>query len=132
MLDNFSWRHIPALLAATPMLFGGLFHGLAKPKEALLTYGMSPTIANTHEAQIVYYGHTIRTSTLGLLIFAFYLQDNLAAVDMTMAIMGAYCGIADVLLLWNYGNRSKVPVRFLNILAIAVWGFAGMTAGPPQ
>ncbi|RYP07573.1 hypothetical protein DL765_009110 [Monosporascus sp. GIB2] len=90
MLDDFSWRHIPALLAATPLLFRGPFHGLAKPKEALLTYGMSPTIANTYEAQIVYYGHTMRTSTLGLLIFAFHLQGNLAAVDMTMAIMGAY------------------------------------------
>lgn len=128
MLDNFSWRHIPALLSAAPMFFGGLFHGIAKPQEALLVYGMSKKTASSREAQIVYYGHTMRTSTLGLLMFAFYLQGDLAAVDTTMAIMGAYCGIADVLLLWNYGNRSKVPVRLLNIIFITAWGFAGMTA----
>ncbi|KAI0438937.1 hypothetical protein F4803DRAFT_533182 [Xylaria telfairii] len=130
MLDTFSWRHIPALLTATPMFFGGLFDGLTRPKKALLTYGMSEKTANSREGQIVYYGHSMRTSTLGLLVFVFYLQGDLAAVDTTMAIMGLYCGFADVLLLWYHGNRSKVPVRFLSVSLIAAWGFAGMTAGP--
>lgn len=40
MLDHFSWRHVPALLTATSMFLGGLFHGLLEPKAALLTWGM--------------------------------------------------------------------------------------------
>lgn len=132
MLDHFSWRHIPALLTATPMFFGGLFHGLLKPKAALLTWGMVEEVARSREAQIVYYGHTMRTSTLGLLVFAFYFQGNLAAVDATMAVMGGYCGIADVLVIWYHGNRGVIPVRLFSVLCIAAWGFAGMTASSLQ
>ncbi|RDL36454.1 Uncharacterized protein BP5553_05806 [Venustampulla echinocandica] len=128
MLDHFSWRHIPALLSATPMLFGGLVHGLLKPQAALLTWGMTEEVARSREAQIVYYGHTMRTSTLGLLVFALYLQGNLTGVDTTMVVMGGYCGIADVLTIWYHGNKSVIPVRLLSVLCIAGWGLAGMTA----
>lgn len=114
------------------MLFGGLFHGMTKPREALLTWGMTEKTATSREAQVVYYGHTMRTSTLGLLIYVFYLQGNFAAVDITMAVMGAYNGLADVLIIWYYGNRGKVPVRLVSVLAIAAWGFAGMTTTPPR
>ncbi|PQE32891.1 multicopper oxidase type secreted protein [Rutstroemia sp. NJR-2017a WRK4] len=130
MLDHFSWRHIPALLTAAPMFFGGLFHGLLKPKAAILTWGMTEEIARSREAQIVYYGHTMRTSTLGLLVFAFYFMGDLKAVDVTMAIMGGYCGIADCICIWKYGDPDHhvVPFRFLSILCIAAWGLAGMTS----
>jgi hypothetical protein len=129
MLDHFSWRHIPALLSATPMFVGGLIHGLLRPKAALLTWGMTENIAQSREAQIVYYGHTMRTSTLGLLVFALYVQGNLAAVDTTMAVMGAYCGVADVIAIWRYGNRGVVRVRLISVICIGAWGLAGMTAG---
>lgn len=119
MLDHFSWRHIPALLSATPMFFGGLFHGLLKPKAALLTWGMTEETARSREAQVVYYGHTVRTSTLGLLVFALYLQGNLSGVDTSMVIMGDYCGIADVILIWKHGNQKVIPVRLLSVLCIA-------------
>ncbi|KAH8597480.1 hypothetical protein B0O99DRAFT_660479 [Bisporella sp. PMI_857] len=128
MLDNSSWRHIPALLSATPMFFGGLIHGLLKPQAALLTWGMTKEIARSREAQVVYYGHTMRTSTLGLLVFALYLQGNLTGVDTTMAVMGGYCGIAHVLTIWYHSNKSVAPVRLLSVLCIAGWGLAGMTA----
>ena len=128
MLDHLSWRQIPALLTATPMFFGGLFHGLLKPQAALLTWGMKDEIARSREAQIVYYGHTMRTSTLGLLVFVLYLQGNFAAVDTTMAVMGGYCGIADVITIWYHGNQRVIPVRLLSVLCIAGWGLAGMTA----
>ena len=110
------------------MFFGGLFHSLIKPYEALRTWGMTEEVAKSQEAQLVYYGHTTRTSTLGLLIFAFYMQGNLSAVDTMMAIMGGYCGLADVLVLWRFGDRGVVPVRLLGGLGIAAWGAAGMTA----
>ena len=128
MLDHFSWLHIPALLSATLMFFGGLFHGLLKPQAALLTWGMTDEIARSREAQIVYYGHTMRTSTLGLLVFALYLQGDLAAVDTTMVVMGGYCGIADVITIWYHGNQRVIPVRLLSVLCIAGWGIAGITA----
>lgn len=47
-----------------------------------------------------------------------------------MAVMGAYCGIADVLLIWWHGNSDKIPVRLVSVLCIAAWGLAGMTSGP--
>ena len=81
---------------------------------------------------MVYYGHTMRTSTLGLLLFVFYLQGNLVAADKTMVVMGAYCGIADVLIIWYHGNRGVIPLRLASVLAMAAWGFAGMTAGPKR
>lgn len=129
MFDKFSWRHVPALLTATPMFFGGLYNGFAQPRQALLGYGMTEKIAISREAQIVYYGHSMRTSTLGLLLFAFYFKGDFAAVDMMMAFMAAYLGTADLILLWNFGNHSVLPVRLVSILLIGVWGFAGMTAG---
>ncbi|KAF7862716.1 hypothetical protein EAF04_007589 [Stromatinia cepivora] len=129
MLDHFSWRHIPTLLSATPMFVGELIHGLLKPKVALLTWGMTDEISRSREAQSVYYGHTMRTSTLGLIVLIFYLQGNLTAVDVTVAIMGGYCGIADVLTIYHHGDRSVIPVRLISILCIAAWGLAGMTAG---
>ncbi|KAF7917248.1 uncharacterized protein EAE98_010353 [Botrytis deweyae] len=132
MLNHFSWRHIPALLTAAPMFLGGLFHGLLEPKAALLTWGMVEEVAQSREAQIVYYGHTMRTSTLGLLVFAFYAQGNLTAVDTTMSIMGIYCGIADVLIIWYKGNRGVIPVRLFSVLCIGAWGLAGMTASSLQ
>ncbi|CAG8955005.1 hypothetical protein HYFRA_00008694 [Hymenoscyphus fraxineus] len=128
MLPPFSWHHIPALLSATTMFIGGLFHGLLRPEAALLTWGMKPQTARSRDAQIVYYGHTMRTSTLGLLIFVFYFQGDLAAVDTTMVVMGGYSGIADVLTIWWYGNRDVVVVRLLSVLAIAGWGLCGLTA----
>lgn len=84
----------------------------------------------SREAQIVYFGHTIRTSTLGLLVFAFYIQGNLTGVDTTMTVMGGYRGIADVILIWYHGNYNVISVRLLSVLCIAACGLAGMTAGP--
>lgn len=130
MLDHFAWRHVPALLSGSAMLFGGAIHGLLRTKNAMLGWGMTEQIARSHEAQIVYYGHTMRTSTLGLLIFALYIPGNLEAVDTVMALVG-YCGIADVLVIWYYGNRSVAPFRLLSVLCVAGWGLAGMTAGAP-
>jgi len=72
----------------------------------------------------------MRTSTLGLLVFVLYLQGNLTGVDTTMAVMGGYCGIADVLVIWNQGNHRVIPVRLLSVLLIAAWGLSGQTAGP--
>lgn len=128
MLDNLSWRHVPALITGASTFFGGLINGILDPKGSLSGYGMSEKIASSREAQIVYYGHSMRTSTFGLLVLVFYLQGNIAAVDVTMAIIGGYCGIADVFLLYKYGNRGKVPVRLISVLFIAAWGLAGMTA----
>lgn len=130
MINHFSWRHLPALLSAAAMFLGGLIHGTLKPKEALLRYGMPEDIARSREAQIVYYGHTMRTSTLGLLIFILYAQGNLTGVDTTMAVMGGYCGITDVILIWCYGTHSVIPMRLISVLCIAAWGLAGITAGP--
>jgi hypothetical protein len=130
MIDHFSWRHIPVLASAAPMLLLAGIRDLLYPQTGLLSYGIPEKIARSREAQIVYYGHASRTSTLGLLLFAFYIQGNLASVDTVMGLMGLYCGTSDLILLWKHGNHSVIPMRFLGILFVTVWGFAGMTAGP--
>ncbi|THV44128.1 hypothetical protein BGAL_0725g00010 [Botrytis galanthina] len=128
MLTQFSPLHIPCLLTSLPMFLGGLFHGLTRPRAALLTWGMPPSIASSPSAQTVYYGHSMRTSTLGLLTLIFYTQGNLHAVDTSMAVMGAYCGIADCTILWYWGNRKVIALRLASVLGIAMWGLLGLTA----
>ena len=112
------------------MFLGGLFHGFLKPKDAMSGWGMTDKIATSNEARIVWYGHTIRTSTLGLLVLVTYAQKNYAAVDTIMAIMGSYTGLTDVMIIWRYGIQKTAVVRFLSVLPIIFWGVAGMTAGP--
>ena len=90
---------------------------------------MKPQIANSRDVQVVYYGHTMRTSAFGLLIYVFYLQNELAAIDTTMVVMSAYAGMADVFIIWKYGNRDIVPWRLAAALIIAGWGALGMTSG---
>ncbi|KAF7891372.1 uncharacterized protein EAF02_001697 [Botrytis sinoallii] len=85
MLNHFSWRHIPALLTAAPMFLGELFHGLLEPKAALLTWGMVEEVAQSREAQIVYYGHTMRTSTLGIIFIAVW---ELTVIGIGRVVLG--------------------------------------------
>ena len=131
MFDAFSWRHAWPITCGGIMFLGGLFHGFLKPKEAMSTWGMTNKIATSNEAQIIWYGHTIRTSTLGLLVLVLYAQKNYTGVDTTMAIMGSYTGFTDVMIIWRYGIQYTAVVRFLSVLPIIFWGVAGMTAGPP-
>ncbi|TGO37039.1 hypothetical protein BHYA_0107g00040 [Botrytis hyacinthi] len=74
MLTQLSPLHIPCLLTSLTMFLGGLFHGLSRLRAALLTWGMPPSIASSPSAQTVDYGHTMRTSTLGLLTLIVYIQ----------------------------------------------------------
>jgi hypothetical protein len=91
---------------------------------------MTEKTTASHEAQIIFYGHTIRTSTLGLLILVFYTQNNFTGLDTTMAIMGGYCGLTDVIIIWRYGKPNVAVQRLLSVLPIIVWGLAGMTSEP--
>ncbi|KAF5876290.1 uncharacterized protein Bfra_002693 [Botrytis fragariae] len=107
------------------MFLGRLFHGLSRSQAALLSWDMPPSIASSPSAQTVCYGYTMRTSTLGLLTLIFYIQGNLHAVDTTMAVMGAYCGIADCAIFWYWGNRKVTALRLASVLGIAAWGMLG-------
>jgi len=111
------------------MFLGGLFHGFLSTKRSIIGWGMTEKTAASYEAQIIFYGHTIRTSTLGLLILVLYAQSNFTAIDTTMAIMGTYCGLTDVIIIWRYGKPNVAVVRLLSVLPIIVWGLAGMTSG---
>jgi hypothetical protein len=129
MFDNFSWRGAWPVTCGGIMFLGGLFHGFLKPKEAMTGWGMTDKIATSKEAQAIWYGHTIRTSTLGLLVLVLYAQKNYAGVDTTMAIMGSYTGLTDVMIIWRYGIQKTAVMRFLSVSPIIFWGVAGMTAG---
>ncbi|KAH8593175.1 hypothetical protein B0O99DRAFT_628302 [Bisporella sp. PMI_857] len=130
MLDDLSWRHAWPLTCGGIMFLGGLFHGFLKPQQSMQGWGVTDKIAASREAQIIFYGHSIRTSTLGLLVLVLCAQKNYTGVDTTMAIMGSYCGLTDVMIIWRYGIQKTAVVRFLSVLPIIFWGLAGMTAGP--
>ena len=65
------------------------------------------------------------TSILSLLVFALYLRGDYVTVNTTIAVMGGYCSIADVLTIWYFGNQSRIPMRLLGVVLIAAWGLAG-------
>lgn len=112
------------------MFLGGLFHGILRPRDGMVGWGMTTKISSSNEARAVWYGHTIRSSTLGLLVLILYAQKNYTAVDTTMAVMGTYTGLVDVIVICRYGVQRTAVERFLSILPIIFWGFAGMTSEP--
>lgn len=91
---------------------------------------MTNKISSSNEARAVWYGHTIRSSTLGLLLLVLCAQKNYIAVDTTMAVMGTYTGLVDVVIIWRYGVKRTAVERFFSIVPIIFWGFAGMTSEP--
>lgn len=69
-----------------------------------------------------------RTTCIGLLVFLFYLRNQLDAVDTVMAVTGAYAGFVDSYVVWKEGNPRMAVFRLISSGLIAAWGCAGWTA----
>lgn len=52
-----------------------------------------------------------RISTVGMMIFALYGQENLAAVDTVLAVMGLCVGVMDGYLCWREGRPRTGMLR---------------------
>lgn len=118
--------HIPALFVASALTFGGMWPYF-DATSAIQDFGLPKRIANSKEARGVFLVSASRTTVIGAIMFAFYFQDKLADVDTVMVILGSYVGAADGYVCWREGVPDKAVFRSLSGLAIAVWGWYGMT-----
>ncbi|KAK8039524.1 hypothetical protein PG993_007935 [Apiospora rasikravindrae] len=126
MSEQFSPRHIPALIAASTMTFGGLW-SYFDPRAAMLEFGLPDRIASTPGAAAVMHINNARTTVLGMCLFALYFTRQRAACDTVLAILGAYAGLVDSYVVWKEGNPRKAAFRLASSWLLAAAGFAGWT-----
>ncbi|KAK8050896.1 hypothetical protein PG993_002281 [Apiospora rasikravindrae] len=128
MFEHFKPRHLPALLAATTMTFGGLWT-FFDPRGAMLAFGLLDRIASTPGAAAVMHINNARTTTLGMCMYALYFGRQFAACDTVLAVLGAYAGLVDSWVVWKEGNTRKAAFRLVSSGLLSAAGFAGWTAG---
>ncbi|KAI1752839.1 hypothetical protein F4782DRAFT_529952 [Xylaria castorea] len=131
MLDMPEFRHIPALIFACIMTFGGMWP-LLDPSGSMLEFGLPPHIAHAAAAARAFKSGNARTTVIGLLVFFFYIRNQLEVVDTIMAITWAYCGLVDSYVLWEEGNPRQAAVRLVSSGSLPACGFWGLTAGPVE
>ena len=118
--------HIPVLLIATLLTFGGTVPYF-NPAYAIREFGLPARISDSPASHpIIMYGGA-RTSALGMLLFVFYSQNQLAAVDTVLTVM-IYVGLADGYICWREGVPAKGVVRATAGLIIGTWGMLGLTS----
>jgi hypothetical protein len=127
MSTTFTLRHIPPLLVATATTFGGLMP-FFNAEHAIIGFGLPKHIVISKPAQAVMITSSARITAIGMAIFTFYFQGKLEAVDTILAILG-YVGLVDGYVCWSEGMPDKAVFRTASGLAIAAWGWFGMTVG---
>ncbi|KAI0969298.1 hypothetical protein F4678DRAFT_439959 [Xylaria arbuscula] len=127
MFDVLYLKHIPALIVASTMTFGGMWP-LFNAKDAMLEFGFPRRIATTHTAAPVFKVGNARTTVIGLLTFYFYYRGQLDVVDVIMAITGAYCGVIDSYVVWREGKPRQALFRLVSSGFLSACGFWGLTA----
>jgi hypothetical protein len=127
MFTNFALRHIPPLLVATALTFGGLMP-FFNAEHAIEDFGLPKRVAISKPAQSIMIASSARGTAIGLALFTFYFQNKLAEVDTIMSIL-EYVGLADgyVCLLEDVPNKALF--RTVSGSLIAAWGVFGMTTG---
>jgi hypothetical protein len=124
---NFTLFHIPPLLIAAALTFGGLMP-FFNAEAAILEFGLPRRIAISKPAQSIMIVSSARISAIGMALFMFYFQEKLEAVDTILLILG-YVGLVDGYVSWCEGVPGKAVFRTTSGLLIAAWGYFGMTAG---
>ena len=120
-------NHIPTLFVASALTFGGMIP-IFNAEYAIREMGIPDRIARSKEAQTIMILGMGRTTTIGLAMWTFYLQSKLEVVDTLMLLLGAYVGAIDAYVSWKEGVRGNAWFRGLSGLAIATYGWFGMTA----
>lgn len=127
MFAHFALRHIPPLLVATALTFGGLIP-FFNAEYAILEFGLPKRIAISKPAQSIMIVSSARITAIGLALFTFYFQEKFAAVDTMLAILG-YVGLVDGYVCWLENVPEKAVFRTVSGALIAAWGWFGITAG---
>lgn len=127
MLGNFAapLRHGPPLLVATALTFGGLMP-FFNAEYAILEFGLPHRIAISKPAQSIMIVSSARITAIGLALFTFYFQQQFAAVDTILLILG-YVGLVDGYVCWQEKVPNRAIFRATSGLLIALWGWFGMT-----
>ena len=128
MFEQFSPRDIPPLIVATGTCYTGLWP-LWNPKASMLTFGFPARLAETPATYPVMVCCQIRTTILGMILFAFYSRQKFDEIDTIMKIMGLYAGAMDSYIFYREGNPSKAIFRAVVGFLIGSWGYFGMTGG---
>jgi hypothetical protein len=126
MFERFNPRDIPPLIVAFGTCYTGL-RALWNAPSTMLTFGFSPRVVAIPETHPVMVCCQVRTTILGMVIFAFYFQEKFHEIDTVMAIMGTYAGLVDSYVFTNDGAPGKAVFRLAVGLLIGTWGWAGMT-----
>lgn len=124
---SFAINHIPPLLVASALTFGGLIPYI-NAEYAILEFGLPPRVATSRPAQSVITVSSARITAIGLAMFAFSLQGHFEAVVTILVTLG-YVGLVDGYVCWKEEVPRKEVLRALSGLAIATWGWFGITAG---
>lgn len=128
MIGHFTPRHIPGLIAATTMTFGGMWP-LFNARAAMLEFGIPARIADVPATGPVMVIGQVRTTCLGALMLYFYARGQFDILDTFMAVTGAYAGLVDSYVLWKEGEARGALFRLISSGLISACGFAGLTAG---
>ncbi|EEH48600.2 uncharacterized protein PADG_04679 [Paracoccidioides brasiliensis Pb18] len=128
MFAHFTPRHIPPLLVAAAMTFGGLIP-FYNAEYAIKEFGLPQRIAVSKPAQSVMLTASARISAIGLALWAFYSQGKLAEFDTILITLG-YVGLVDGYVCWREGVPVRAVFRVTSGVLIAAWGWYGMTEGP--
>lgn len=126
MFEDFTILHIPPLFVAAAITFGGLIP-FFNPEYALLEFGLPKRVAASKPAQSVMIASSARGTAIGLALFAFYFRRQYEEFDLVLAILGAYVGLADGYVCMREDVLGKAVFRTGSGLAIAVWGWFGLT-----
>ncbi|KAI0506751.1 hypothetical protein F5B22DRAFT_436126 [Xylaria bambusicola] len=125
-IPPFDIMHIPALVVAFMMTFGGI-NGLLDANRTMRNFGLPHHIASSHSAASVFRISCARTTVIGLLLFYFYLSHQLAVVDTILTFTGAYCGLIDSNILLMEENAGDAMFRLFGSWIVAAWGYYGLT-----
>lgn len=123
---NFGLLHVPPLLVATALTFGGLIP-FFNAEYAILEFGLPSRVAISKPAQSIMIVSSARITAIGLALFTFYFRGQFEAVDIILFILG-YVGLVDGYVCWLENVPRKALFRTLSGVAIATWGWFGLTA----
>lgn len=132
MLQDFQYRHIPALYAASAQLWATVWPLVAGggARSVMLHYGLPARVADVPEAWPAWNAGNARTACTGILMYIFYARGQYEVLDTFLVVLGAYLGVADFIVLSNEGLFGQGLFRMLSSFGVSAIGLAGVTQGP--
>lgn len=130
MLEDFRFRHIPALFTAAAQCRGTIWPIVSgSTRSVLLYYGLPERTANVPETWTVWHVGNARTACLGILMFTFYAKRRYDVLDTFLIVIVSYLGRVDCSILWNEGLLATGLFCFLSSSVFAVLGIIRFTQG---